>query len=93
MAIRWKTRYPFDGYRWIICGQSGKRVHARDAILVTDENNIYQRGMVVAKDQLDVANPQWRIKTVLEVPVESPGTVRPDTDPIFVDTNSDPEKI
>lgn len=86
-----KHGYPGNGYYYVICDVCGKKMRARDSVLITDKYN-YLNNMLVCKEDADKTNPQDQIKAVRERQIDNPKYIRTEGGDNFVFI-SDPSQI
>jgi len=81
--------YPANGYYYIICDVCGRKVRARDAVLINDKYN-YLNGLLVCKDDADLTNPQTYIRSFRDRQVREPKLLRTEaTDQFeYIDTTA-----
>lgn len=84
-----KHGYPGPGYYYVICDVCGKKMRAKDSVLIRDKYNTLNN-MLVCKDDADETNPQTYIKSRKERTIRNPRYIRSEgTDQrIFIDTPS-----
>ena len=70
------TKYPGNGYVYVICDVCGGKFHQKDTVLIKDSWNL-QNNLVVCRKDVDKANAQLRPSTTYEKPVPYPEKLRP----------------
>ena len=68
-------KYPGEGYYYILCDVCGKKMRARDAIFVTDKDNLQNR-LLVCRQDADEANPQQRLRSRRDRDIRTPHLIR-----------------
>lgn len=71
----YRNSYPGEGYYYIICDVCGKKMRARDGILIKDRYNFFN-GLVVCREDADETNPQTYIKAIREKQIDNPKMIR-----------------
>ena len=80
---RFLYKYPGGGYYYVICDVCGRKIRAKDAVLITDKYN-YLHNMLVCKDDADKTNPADQIRAVRERQIDNPKLIRPESSDTFV---------
>ena len=78
-----KNGYPGNGYYYVLCDVCGKKLRAKDAVLITDKYN-YLHNMLVCKDDADETNPADQIRAVRERQIDNPKNIRTESADTFV---------
>ncbi len=78
-----KYTYPGTGYYYVICDVCGKKMRAKDAILISDKFNTLHR-LLVCKNDADKTNPQQFIKAFKERQIDDPSLIRSEGTDRFV---------
>lgn len=84
--------YPGPNFHYVLCDICGRKLRARDAILVNDKYN-YQNNMLVCPEDVDEVNPQIYIRAKRERHIENPRLIRPEPEHefVFIDSASEIE--
>lgn len=67
--------YPGDGYYYVACDVCGKKIRAKNAILITDKYNTL-KNLVVCPEDADKTNPQQYLKARKETQIENKKLIR-----------------
>ena len=75
MNLPHRHGYPGNGYYYVLCDVCGRKIRAKDAVLITDKYNLLNN-MLVCKADADETNPQQYVKAVRERQIDNPRYIR-----------------
>lgn len=79
-----RTKYPGNGYYYVICDVCGIKLRAKDAVKISDTFN-YLNNMIVCKKDADKTNPQARLGQIRPRQSKALTFVRPEAEtPTYV---------
>lgn len=81
------NKYPGDGHYYVLCDVCGKKMRAREGVLIQDKYNTLN-GLFVCKKDADETNPQQYIRSIPERQISNPALIRSEGPNQFVFINN-----
>lgn len=88
--LPYKSKYPGDGYYYVLCDICGKKMRAKDTVLIKDKYN-YHNNLLVCPEDADETNPQTYIRAAKEKQINNPKIIRSEGTDQFVFISSTSE--